>query len=95
MLRSLRPVPPVIAMPSSSAVTSGPYSATISPFVDRQDPVGEREDLLELERDEENAFSSVTGSDELLMDELDRTDVEPARRLDGKEYARLPADLPG
>ena len=29
------------------------------------------------------------------MDELDRTDVEPARRLHGKEYPRLPADLPG
>ena len=48
------PRPPVMAMPSSSSETSRPYSADDPALVDDEDPVGEREDLVELERDEQD-----------------------------------------
>ena len=72
---------PVIAMPSSSSVTPGANSPTISALVDHEDPVGEGEDLFQLQRDEQDCTALVALLDEAAVDELDRADVEAARRL--------------
>ena len=85
--------PPVIAMPSSSSVTSGPYSPTIRPSKMTRMRSDERQDLLELERDEQDGAALVALLDEPAVDELDRADVEPARRLAGDEHPRVALDL--
>src|SRR5262249_38749014 len=61
--------------------------------VDHEDAVGEREDLLELERDEEHGTTGVALLDEPAVNELDRADIEAARRLCGDEHPRLAVDL--
>ena len=50
---SSRP-PPSIAIPISSSLTPNAYSATISPSYIDEDAIRERQDLLQLERDEED-----------------------------------------
>ena len=62
-------------------------------LVDHEDPVGEREDLLQLERDEQYRTPLVALLDEAAMDELDRTDVEAARRLGRDQHLRVAIDL--
>ena len=62
-------------------------------LVDDEDAVGEREDLLELERDEEHRAAGVALLDEAAVDELDRADVETARRLRGDQHLRIAVDL--
>src|ERR1051326_1869062 len=51
------------------------------PLVDDEDPVGERQDLPQAERDEEHGAARIALLDEPAVDELDRADVEPACRL--------------
>ena len=80
-------------MPSCSSDAVGSNSPTILPLVDDENPVREREDLLELERDEQDAAALVSLGDEPSMDELDRTDVETARRLRSDQDARVAVDL--
>jgi len=58
-----------------------------------EDPVGEREDLFELERDEQHASALVALPDEAAVHELDRADVEPAGRLRGDQDPRVAVDL--
>ena len=58
-----------------------------------EDPVGERQDLLELERLEQDRAALVALGDEPPVHELDRADVESARRLRGDEHARVALDL--
>src|SRR4051812_35018962 len=62
-------------------------------LVDDEDPVGEREDLVELERDEQDRAPFVTLLDEPPVQELDRADVEPSRRLCGDQHLRVARDL--
>src|SRR5207248_8003011 len=62
-------------------------------FVDDEDAVGQREDLVELERDEQDAGAPAPGLDEPAMDELDRSDVQATRRLCGEEHLRISRDL--
>src|SRR3954447_25788632 len=50
-------------------------------LVDHDDPVGERANLLGLERHQQDAAAGVALGDEPAMDELDRADVEAAGRL--------------
>src|SRR5436190_1016194 len=45
-------------------------------FVEDEDPVGEGQDLVQLEGDEKDRASLVTLLDEAPVNELDRTDVE-------------------
>ena len=85
--------PPVIATPSSSSRRVRRELTDDLALVDDEDPVGEREDLLELERDEQDAPPLVALLDEPPVDELDRADVEPARRLRGDQDARVAVDL--
>ena len=58
-----------------------------------EDPVGEREDLLQLERDEQHGPALVALLDEAAVDELDRADVEAARRLRRDQHLRVAVDL--
>src|SRR4029077_16127528 len=62
-------------------------------FVEDQGPVGQRNDLVQLERDEQLPRAVVPRLDEPPVDELDRTNVEPARRLSGDQDAGLATDL--
>ncbi len=62
-------------------------------LVHDEDPVGEREDLLELERDEQDRAALVALLDQPAVDELDRADVEAARRLGGDQDLRVAVDL--
>src|SRR5688500_11055606 len=45
-------------------------------LVDHEDAVGEGEDLVELQREEQDGLAAVAGFDQLPVDELDRADVE-------------------
>ena len=58
-------------------------------LVDDEDPVGEREDLVELERDEQDRAALVALLDEPPVHELDGAHVEPAGRLGGDQHARV------
>src|SRR6478736_6247032 len=62
-------------------------------LVNDEDPVGQREHLLELERDEEDRSSLVAFLDQAAVDEFDRADVEPSRRLSGDQDLRVAVDL--
>src|SRR5207253_1535127 len=62
-------------------------------LVDDEDPVGEREDLVELERDEQDGLALVALLDEAAVHVLDRADVETARRLRGDQHVRGARDL--
>ena len=53
------------------------------------------EDLVELERDEQHRPALVALLDQPAVDELDRADVEPARRLGGDQHAWVAVDLAG
>src|SRR5215207_5788047 len=64
-------------------------------FPDHQNAVAEVHHLVKIERDEENAATLVALSDELLVDKLDRSHVEAAGRLDGKEGVWLAMQLAG
>src|SRR5438477_12846603 len=58
-------------------------------LVDDEDPVGQRENLFELERDEQHTDARVALLDQPPVHELDRADVETARRLRGDQDARV------
>src|SRR4051794_11729794 len=64
-------------------------------LVDDEDSVREREDLLELERDEEDGSAGVALLHEAAVDELDRAHVQTARRLGGDQHLRVAVDLAG
>ena len=53
----------------------------------------EREDLVELERDEQDCAPFVSLFHKATVDELDRADVETARRLRCDQDARVTVDL--
>ena len=65
-----------------------------APFVEHEDSVGEREDLLELERDEQYRLAGVPLLDEAAVHELDRADVKAAGGLCRDQDARIARDLP-
>src|SRR3954447_4239492 len=62
-------------------------------LVDDEDPVRQREDLLELERHEQDRPTGVPLLDQAAVDELDRAHVEAARRLRGDQHLRVAVDL--
>src|SRR5690349_23030842 len=57
------------------------------------DAVGQREQLVEILGDEQDAGAPGAGFQELLMDIADRADVEAARRLVGEDDARIARHL--
>jgi len=70
-----------------------PVLANDSPLVDDEDAVGERENLVELQRDQEDSPPLIALLDEALVDELDGAYVEPPGRLCGDEHPRVAAHL--
>src|SRR6185437_6630921 len=62
-------------------------------FVEHEDAVRQREDLVELERDEEDRSPFAALLDESPVQELDRADVEAARRLRRDQHLRIARDL--
>ena len=87
--------PPVIAMPSSSSVTSGPYSPTIRPpNMTRMRSESDRISSSSRET-RRTARPSSRSCDEAVVDELDGSDVQPPRRLAGHEHPRVALHLAG
>ena len=58
-------------------------------LVHHGDPVGEREDLVEVLADQQHGDAVGGGVAQVRVDGLDRADVEPARRRGGDDQARL------
>lgn len=46
-----------------------------------EDAIGQRADLVQLDRDQQDALALVAQRDETLVNELDGADVDAARRL--------------
>ena len=63
--------------------------------VHHADPVREFHDLVELGRDEQHGRARIALGHDLLVDELDRSDVDATRRLVGDEQREVPAELTG
>ena len=78
--------PPIIATPSASRSAPAPNSADDPALEDDEDAVRERQDLLELERDEQDRAALVALGDEPPVDVLDGAHVEAARRLRGDQH---------
>src|SRR5262245_26544449 len=62
-------------------------------LVDHENAIREREDLIQLERDEQDATALVSLLHETTMDELDRPDVQTACRLCRDEHLRVARHL--
>ena len=89
---SARP-PPVIATPSSSSLAVGGNSPTISPsYMTRIRSESERISSSSSETSR-IAAALVALLDQAAVDELDRADVEAARRLRGDQDLRVAVDL--
>ena len=63
--------------------------------VEHADAIREREDLVELGGNEEHRGAFVAHLDDATMDELDRSDVEAARRLRDEEHLDATRELAG
>ena len=63
-------------------------------LVHHHDPVGEREDLVEVFADQETATPGRCLA-QVRVHGFDRADIEPARRRRGDEHARLALELAG
>ena len=63
--------------------------------VEHADAVGEREDLVELGRHEQHGGARVAHLDDAAVDELDRADVEAARRLRDEQQLEVAGELAG
>ena len=85
--------PPSISRPISSSSAPAACSPTIASLVHDENAVREREHLVELERDEQDRVTLVPLGDEPLVHVLDRTDVQPARRLRRDQHDRIARDL--
>src|SRR5438046_5481051 len=62
-------------------------------LVDDEDPIRQRENLVELERHEEHRAARVPLGDEPFVHELDGADVQTACRLRRDQHARVAGDL--
>src|SRR5207249_5008823 len=64
-----------------------------SAFVDHEDAIGERADLVQLERHEQHGLALVAYLPQPSVDVLDRADVAPTGRLGGHEDVRSAGDV--
>ena len=60
---------------------------------EHDDAVGEREDLVEFDRDQEHRLAGVALRDDPLVDEFDRADVDAAGRLPDEQDLGIAFDL--
>ena len=88
--RSTPDPPPVMSRPISwMSAVAGSNDADDPALVHDRDPVGEREELVELLGDQQDRRARrARRSRSELVDALDRADVEAARRLDGDQQRR-------
>ena len=63
--------------------------------VERDDAIGERQQFVDLLRDQQNGASAVAKLGDLSVDEGDACDVDPPRRLRGDQQLRLPVQFAG
>src|SRR5829696_328861 len=63
------------------------------PFVNHVNAVAERQQFLQLFRDQEYGCTRLALSQQQAMDTLDRADIQPAGWLDRDHEVRLPRDL--
>ena len=70
------------------------HLADDAPVVHDQDAVRERQDLVELDRDQEDRLAGVAEGHQPAVDELDGADVHAARRLADQQQIRVPVELP-
>ena len=71
----------------------GPSLAGDAAAAQHDDAVGEREDLVEFDRDQQHRLAGVALGDDALVDEFDRADVDAARRLADQQDLRIALDL--
>ncbi len=86
---------PSIAPPRASRLGAGGELRDDAPLVDHEDAVRERQDLLELERHQQDRAALVALGDEPPVHVLDRADVEPAGRLGRHQHGRVARHLAG
>ncbi len=60
-----------------------------------RDPVGERQDLVQLDGDQQDRLALIAQGDDLLVDEFDRADIDAARRLADQQQVGVALDLAG
>ncbi len=88
-MRITAAAPPAISRPSSSTVARRRVElADDRALVHDRDPVGEREDLVEVLGDQQHADAVGGRLAQVRVHRLDRGDVEAARRRRGDEHAR-------
>ena len=80
--------------PSTSSLASrARQHGDESSAVHHRDAIGEREHLGELGRDEQDRLARVARRAQLRVNELDRADVDAARRLRGEQHLKSRAHL--
>src|SRR4051812_44474201 len=78
-----------------------PFDTTTNEFADdstgadHENPIAEIENLIKIERDEQNAARFISLSHQLLVDEFNRANIETTGRLDGEQDIRLTVELAG
>ena len=89
-----RGAPPAISSPISSTVGgAGIDLAGDPPLVEDDDAVGEREHLVEVLADQQHGDVELRGVAKVVVNVLDRADVETARRRGGDQHARRAREL--
>ena len=87
-------MPAIIRPMARSVAVRLRHLADDAPVVHDQDAVGERQDLVELDRDQEDRLAGVAEGHQPAVDELDGADVHAARRLADQQQIRVPVELP-
>ena len=89
-----RSLTPAMRRPRSWAlVSSGRRSPVTRPAHEHDDAVGKGEDLVELDRNQQQRLAGVALGDDALVDEFDRADVDAAGRLPDQEDLGIALDL--
>src|SRR5881392_2605468 len=63
--------------------------------IHHRNAVGERQHFIELGTDEEDGFTLSAGVEQLLVNELDRTDIHSARWLGREQDGKVATHFPG
>ena len=86
---ALAPAAPVMCRPSTSDARLGARHHSDEPAaVHHRDAIGERENLRQVGRDEENRFPRIARFAQASVNQLDRADVHTASRLCGEQHLK-------
>ena len=92
-LTPLRFTMPAISRPISRSSASGPRSPTMRPSHMTRMRSESAADLVELDGDEQDRLARLAHREELAVDELDRADIDAARRLADEQHGRVALHL--